>query len=181
VDLSQYLMRNGEEPGFRAEAAPGATPSSIDTIKGVKAFAAEMHLTPADARRLRQEGFVSFTVGPIRGPQSAGLTNVALYETPEGARHSLAHEVRPDVIRALGSVENLRYFRVPGIPSARGWTASLPGQPPSHDVGNVYWVQGRCMLVLGNQGPDPLVDPLSTGARAIFERTNRRCPCNGAA
>ncbi len=179
VDLSRYLMRNDEEPGFRPEAAPGATPSSRETITGVKAFATEMHLTPADARRLRREGFISFTVQPIRGPRAAGITNVALYETPEGAQHSLAHELRPDVIRALGPVENLRFFPVPGIPGARGWTASLPGEPASRDVGNLFWVQGRCMLVLGNQGPGPFVGPLSTGARAIFERTNRQCPCNG--
>ena len=153
-------------------------PRSRETITGVQAFVNDMHLTPADARRLRREGFISFTVQPIRGPQTAGVTNVALYETPEGARHSLAHELRPDVIRALGPVENLRFFPVPGIPGARGWTASLPGEPASRDVGNVFWVQGRCMLVLGNQGPGPFVGPLSTGARAIFDRTNRQCPCN---
>ena len=180
VNLNRYLMRNDEEPGFRPEARPGATPSSRETITGVKAFATEMHLTPADARRLRREGFISFTAQPIRGPRTAGVTNVALYETPEGARHSLAHELRPDVIRALGPVEDLRFFPVPGIPGARGWTASLPGEPASRDVGNVFWVQGRCMLVLGNQGPGPFVGPLSTGARAIFDRTNRQCPCNGS-
>ena len=173
-------MRKDEEPGFRPEAAPGATPSSRETITGVKAFVTEMHLTPADARRLRREGFISFTAQPIRGPRTAGVTNVALYETPEGAQHSLAHELRPDVIRAVGPVENLRFFSVPGIPGARGWTASLPGEPASRDVGNLFWVQGRCMLVLGNQGPGPFVGPLSTGARAIFERTNRQCPCDGA-
>ena len=113
-----------------------------------------MHLAPADARRLRSEGFISFMSQPIRGPRTAGVTNVALYETAEGAKHSLAHELRPDVIRALGPVENLRYFAVPGVPGARGWTASEP------HVGNVQWVQGRCMLVLGNQGPGPVRGPI---------------------
>jgi hypothetical protein len=129
-----------------------------------------MHLAPADMRRLRSEGFISFTSQPIRGPRTAGVTNVALYETAEGAKHSLAHELRPDVIRALGPVENLRYFAVPGIPGARGWTASEP------HVGNLWWVQGRCVLVLGNQGPGPFAGPLSKGARAIYERTNGQCP-----
>ena len=32
------------------------------------------------------------------------------------------------------------------------------------------------MLVLGNQGPGPFAGPLSTGARAIYERTNGQCP-----
>jgi len=74
------------------------------------------------------------------------------------------------VIRAPGPVENLRFFTVRGVPGARGWTASKP------HVGNVLWVQGRCMLVLGNQGPGPFAGPLSTGARAIYERTNGECP-----
>jgi hypothetical protein len=162
-------MRKDEEPGFRPGALPGAAPRSGATITGVKAFVEDMHLAPADARRLRSEGFISFTVQPIRGPRTAGVTNVALYATAEGAKHSLAHELRTDVIRASGPVANLRRFTVPGIPGARGWTASEP------HVGNVLWVQGRCLLVLGNQGPGPFPGPMSTGARAIYERTNGKC------
>lgn len=169
-DLNGFLMRAGEEPGFRPGAAPGATPRSRETITGLKAFVEDMGLAAADERRLRSEGFISFTVGPIRGPQSAGVTNVALYETAEGAKHSLAHELRPDVIRAFGPIRKLRFFTVRGVPGARGWTASEP------HVGNVMWVQGRCMFVLGNQGPGPFVGPLSTGVRAIYERTNGQCP-----
>jgi hypothetical protein len=169
-DLDRFLMRKDEEPGFRPGPRPGQEPRSRETITGVKAFAMDMRLTPADERRLRSEGFISFTAQPIRGPRTAGITNVALYETAEGAKHSLAHELRPDVIRAFGAVEKLRFFAVPGVPGARGWTASKP------HVGNVQWVQGRCMLVLGNQGPGPFADPLSKGARAIYERTNGQCP-----
>jgi hypothetical protein len=169
-DLDRFLMRKDEEPGFRRGAAPGAEPASGGTITGVTAFVEEMHLAPVDARRLRSEGFTSYAFEPIRGPRTAGITNVTLYETAEGAKHSLAHETRTDVIRAFGPVANLRRFSVPGIPGARGWTASEP------HVGNVYWVQGRCMLVLGNQGPGPFAGPLSTGARAIYEGTNGQCP-----
>jgi hypothetical protein len=176
-DLGRYLMRRGEEPGFRPGAAPGAMPRERGTVKGVKALVREMHLPAADERRLSSEGFLSLTFQPIRGPRAAGFTNVSLYETAEGAKRSLAHELRPDVIRAAGPVANLRFFSVPGIPGARGWTASLPGEPASRRVGNVLWVQGRCMHVLGNQGPGPFVGPLSRGARAIYERTSDQCPC----
>jgi hypothetical protein len=162
-------MRKGEEPGFRPVGQP-------HTDTGVEAFVKGGGLTQAEARRLRSEGFIAFTFQPIHGPRTAGVTNVALYETAEGAKHSMAHDLRPDVIRALGPVEKLRYFTVPGVPGARGWTASLPGEPASHDVGNLHWVQGRCFLVLGNQGPGPFAGPLSTGARAIYERTNGQCP-----
>jgi hypothetical protein len=170
-DPDRFLMQDGEEPGFRQGAAPGATPSSGETITGVRAFVEEMQLPPADARRLRDEGFISFAVQPIRGPrETAGITNVALFATAEGAQHNMAHELRTDVIRAFGPVAHLRRFTVPGIPGARGWTASEP------QVGNLWWVQGRCVLVLGNQGPGPFVGPLSTGARAIYERTGGKCP-----
>jgi hypothetical protein len=169
-NLDRFLMREGEEPGFRRGALPEAEPRSGGTITGVKAYVKDMRLAPADARRLRSEGFISYAFQPIRGPETAGITNVALYATAEGAKHSLAHELRTDVIRASGPVANLRRFSVAGIPGARGWTASEP------HVGNVLWVQGRCMLVLGNQGPGPFAGPLSKGARAIYERTNGQCP-----
>jgi hypothetical protein len=170
-DLNRFLMRKGEEPGFRPGAVPGAMPRSRETITGVDAFAKEMRLPPDEVRRLRSEGFISFTVGPIRGPRNtAGLTNAALYKTAEGAKRSMAHDLRPDVIRAFGPIENLRFFSVPGVPGARGWTASEP------HVANVLWVQGRCYLTLGNQGPGRLEGRLSRGVRAIYERANGKCP-----
>src|SRR5213592_1024495 len=67
-DLDRFLMRNGEEPGFRRGAGPDRVPQSGGTITGVNAFVKDMHLAPADARRLRSEGFSSFTSEPIRGP-----------------------------------------------------------------------------------------------------------------
>jgi hypothetical protein len=170
-DLDRFLMRKDEEPGFRPGALPGATPRSRQTITGVEAFAKEQQLAPADASRLRSEGFITFTAEPIRGPRAtAGVTNVALYTTAEGAKHSMAHDLRPEVIGAGGGIGQLQFFTVPGVPGARGWTASGP------HVGNVLWVQGRCYLILGNQGPGPLAGPLSRGARAIYQRTNGQCP-----
>src|SRR6185312_15594172 len=65
-DLTPLLMRKGEESGFRPGALPGAMPRSRETITGVDAFVTKMGLAPADARRLRSEGFISFTNQPIR-------------------------------------------------------------------------------------------------------------------
>jgi hypothetical protein len=169
-DFSHLLMRTGEEPGFRPGALPGAMPESRETYKGVDAFAKSLGLPPAEVRRLRSEGFISFAVGPIRGPRNtAGLSNVAVYETAEGARHSMAYDLRPEVIRAGGPLEDLRFFTVPGVPGARGWTASSP------PVGNVSWVQGRCYFTLGNQGPGRLDGPLATGVRTMYKRTKGQC------
>ena len=170
IDLAPMLMRAGEEPGFRPGALAGAMPAERATFTGVDAFASEMGMPPEDIRRLRSEGFLSFTVGPIRGPRgTAGLTNASLYETAEGARRSMAHDLRPDVIRSGGPIEGLRFFTVRGVPGARGWAAS---EPP---VANVLWVQGRCYMTLGNQGPGRLESRLSKGVRAIYQRTQGRC------
>jgi hypothetical protein len=163
-------MQKNEEPGFSPGAAPGATPRTRQTIAGVTAFASFQRMTRADERRLRNEGFISFTVEPIRAPQTAGVSNVALYATPGGAEGSMAYDLRPRVIRSFGPVKGLRFFAVPGVPGARGWTASEP------HVGNVSWVEGRCYLALGNQGPGPFVGPLSRGVQAIYARTKGQCP-----
>jgi hypothetical protein len=168
--LGRFLMRTGEEPGFRPGALPGAMPQTRTTITGVDALVKEFRLTESDAQRLRRDGFISSTSGPIRGPRTAGISVVDVYETDEGAKYSQAHQLSNDVIRAGGPVEGLRYFTVPGVPGARGWAASEP------HVANVVWVQGRCVFVLGNQGPGRLEGRLSTGVRAIHERTNGECP-----
>jgi hypothetical protein len=165
-DLDRLLMQKGEEPGFRPGALPGAMPETRQTITGVEAVVKEFGLPQADAQRLRRDGFISSISAPIRGPGTAGITTVDVYETAEGAKNSQAHQLSSDVI---GPVEGLRYFTVSGVPGARGWTASEP------HVANVVWVQGRCMFVLGNQGPGRLARRLSAGVRAIYERTNGEC------
>ena len=67
----------------------------------------------------------------------------------------------------------IRRFTVRDVPGARGWTGSdLHGNP----IGTVHWVQGRCMLLLVSEGDLPFVEVLSTGARAIYERTGGECP-----
>lgn len=59
------------------------------------------------------------------------------------------------------------------VPGARGWTGTdLHGNP----IGTVQWVQGRCTLLLVSEGDLPFVEVLSTGTRAIYERTGGDCP-----
>ncbi len=161
VDLAQFLMRDDEQPGFRRV-------ESIITETGVATFAKTNSLPPADARRLRRDGFISITVQPIDGPGTRGVTNVQLFKTASGARDWLAAEQRATLIHGIFPGAKIRRFTVPGIPGARGWAAA--------DVGNVHWVQGRCLLVLGNQGAGPFAAPLATGARAIYKRTQGQCP-----
>ena len=148
-------MRRDEEPGFRPGRLPERCPANARTITGVEALVDEWHLSAADERRLRSEGFISLTSQPIRGPGSAGVSEVSLYATAQGAERSLAHELRPDVIRAAGPVEDLRFFSVPGIPGARGWTASLPASRRAAASGTSSGCRVGACTSSGTRAPVP--------------------------
>ena len=122
---------------------------------------------------MRSAGMGLATFQPTEGPNTRGVTSVTLFASAQGAARWLAQEQREDYIRRhMPGGGKLRRFDVPGIPGARGWTASKDG----HIVGNIFWVQGRCLMILGNESPGPFDGPLSTGAHAIYQRTKGRCP-----
>lgn len=165
-DVDRFLVRNGEEPGFRREG-------DAFTVVGVDAIATYWNLPPAEARQLRARGFISFTTRRTVGRHAGGVSEVLLFGTPEGARDQLEYDLRASTIKATLPETKIRRFSVPDVPSARGWTGSdLHGNP----IGTVQWVQGRCMLLLVSEGDLPFVGVLSTGARAIYERTEGDCP-----
>jgi hypothetical protein len=165
-DVTRFLVRDGEEPVFRPDG-------DAMTVVGVEALADYWRLPPADARQMRDRGFVSFTSRPIAGRDSGGVSEVLLFTTPEGARSQMAHDLRTSTIRANLRKTKIRRFAVRDVPGARGWIGSdLHGNP----IGTLYWVQGRCLLVLASEGDVPFVAALSAGARAIRERTGGDCP-----
>lgn len=166
-DLTSFLIQDNEEPGFRQEGEP-------ETFEGVDAFAAEVRLTDDEAETLRGLGFVSFTVTFISGPDdAAGVSNVQLFEDAAGAAEWMAHDSSDEVIRLGLPDAKIERFSVDSIPGSTGWTSPVPDGPP---VANVLWVQGACLFTLGNQGTGQLVDDLTTGAEAIYRRTEGTCP-----
>jgi hypothetical protein len=166
-DVDRFLMRNGEQPGFRPDG-------DATTVVGVNAITIHWGLPPAEAQQLRDRGFVSFTRQGTLGPRdAAGVSEVLLFATSEGARDQLAYDLRASTIHATLPETKIRRFTVRDVPGARGWTGSdLHGNP----IGTVQWVQGRCMLLLVSEGDVPFVEALSTGARTIYERTGGDCP-----
>ena len=164
-DVDRFLMRNGEQPGFRPDG-------DALTIVGVNAIAEYWELPRAAAQQLRDRGFISFTTRRTHGRDAGGVNEVLLFRTPEGARDQMAYDLRASTIHATLPETKIRRFTVRD-PGARGWTGSdLHGNP----IGTVHWVQGRCMLLLVSEGDLPFVEVLSTGARAIYERTGGDCP-----
>lgn len=166
VDYTRFLMRDGEEPGYRRV-------ESVQT-EDAETFAQHAGLTQAEQRRMRSAGMGLATYQPTEGPpDTRGVTSVTPFDSAEGAASWLAQEQREDYIRRLlPNGGKLRRFVVPGIPGARGWTTSKG----AHVVGNIYWVQGRCLMILGNEGPGAFDGPLAAGAHAIYRRTQGRCP-----
>jgi hypothetical protein len=163
ANLEQFLMQAGEEPGFDPVES-----ARVDS--GVESLG----LTAAGTARLRRSGFISITYQPIAADDgNAGVTNVQLFKTEAGAQDWLEYETSDEGIHSHVPETKIRRFTVRGVPGARGWTGrDLHGNP----IGHVFWVQGRCMLVLGNEGEGSFVELLSTGARAIYARTNGECP-----
>ena len=165
-DVHRFLMRNGEQPGFRPDG-------DAFTVVGVNAIADYWRLPPAAAQQLRDRGFISFTTRRTVGRDAGGVNEVLLFRSPEGAQDQMAYDLRASTIHATLPQTKIRRFRVRDVPGARGWTGSdLHGNP----IGTVHWVQGRCMLLLVSEGDLPFVEVLSTGARAIYERTGGDCP-----
>jgi hypothetical protein len=165
VDFTRFLLHDGEQPGVRRV-------ESVLT-EDAETFAENARLTKAELSRMRSAGMGLGTYQPTEGPNSRGVTSVTLFASAQGARRWMAQELQEDFIRRqMPDGGKLRRFTVPGIPGARGWTASKG----THVVGNIFWVQGRCMMILGNEGADTFDGPLSTGAQAIYRRTKGRCP-----
>jgi hypothetical protein len=167
VNLERFLLQDGEEPGFKRIAAPRTEP-------GVEAFVQGGDVPDAAAQRLRRAGFISFTFQPmVVDGGNAGVTNVHLFKTARGARDWMEWETSDEGIHGQIPDTKIDRFTVGGIPGARGWTGTdLHG----NRIGHVFWVQGRCMMVIGNEGEGDFVKPLSTGATAIYERTKGVCP-----
>ena len=161
-----------EEPGFRPGAAPGAMPSIARDHHG------RQGVRGGDAACRR----------PTRGDCAARGSSRSPSSRSAARGDGRDHERRPVRDRgrrpaatwrtscARTSSARLAPSRTSDSSPSRAFPARAAGPRPTPHVGNLWWVQGRCMLVLGNQGPGPFAGPLSTGARAIYERTGGHCP-----
>jgi hypothetical protein len=127
-----------------------------------------------EVERLGRAGFISITFQPLSGDDhNAGVSTVLVFKTAEGARDWLEYETSDEGIDSAVPGAKPKRFAVRGVPGARGWTGrDRHGNP----IGHVFWVQGRCEMVLGNEGEGAFVEPLSIGVKAVYERTKGVCP-----
>lgn len=161
ANLDQYLLQADEIPGL----APLLSPD-IDTGEP---FA----LPEAGAKLLARSGYISTMYQPAEGNRMAGVSSVMLFDTEAGARAWMAYEISDEAIEAQIPDAVIERFDLPEVPGATGWTGpDLHGNP----IGNIYWIQGRCMLLIAIETEGPRVELLSEGAEAIYERTGGTCP-----
>ena len=165
VNVERFLMQAGEEPGFEPMDEP-LTQHGVQSLAG--GFSAD------DVERLRRAGFISMTLQPLSADDgNAGVSTILLFKTAKGARDWLEYETSDEGIDSMVPGAKPKRFTVPGVPGARGWTGLDRHDNP---IGHVFWVQGRCEMLLGNEGEGDFVKPLSIGAKAIYERTKGVCP-----
>ena len=160
-NLEQYLLQADEGPGLEPMSSPHTDSGEpFDLPKG-------------GAELLERSGYISTTFQTGQGDSSAGVSSVLLFETEAGARDWVAYETSVEALRHQIPNGKFKRFRIPDVPGATGWTG-----PDLHGnaIGNAYWTQGRCMMLISLETDGPRVEPLSAGAKAIYERTGGTCP-----
>jgi hypothetical protein len=170
ADLERFLLSRGEEPGYEPSGP-------VEKLSSADEFAARSPRPEAEARRLRDEGFVSFVRRELKGKEGPGVTSLILFANDAGAKREAAAERRNLDVDFRGWT--LKRFDVSGVPGAFGWTATnrdAPDAPRGERVGNVTWVEGRCAMTLGNAGARSFVAPLTAGVKAVHRRVAGRCP-----
>ena len=160
-NLDQYLLQADEGPSLEPMVSP-------QTDSGEP-----FELSKDGAERLQRSGYISNTYQPGQGDSSAGVSSVLLFETEAGARDWMAYETSDEALQHQIPGVKFKRFDVPEVPGANGWTG-----PDLHGnaIGQVYWTQGRCMMTISLETMGPRVEPLSAGAKAIYERTGGDCP-----
>jgi len=158
--LAQYLLKQGEG-GFTVFSVAVDQPTVSDWMKSSQS-------TPADARRVVQEGFHdALQQETATSTGGTGLDFVLELGSPAAARQEEAVELREDIAEQ-GRVRVSR-FTVAGIPGSAGISAS---KGPNGSAANVLFTVGRCLLLVGSGGVDPRYrTDVIAGAKALYRRS----------
>ncbi len=158
--IEQYLLRTNEVPDLEPVSSPQT--NSRDPFL----------LQEDGSRHLEHSGYISTTYQPAEGRNGAGVSSVMVFKTAAGAREWMAYETSLDGIQQQIPDAKIKRFEVAEVPGANGWTG-----PDLHGnaIGQVYWTQGRCMMLIGLEVEGPRIERLSAGVKAIYERTGGTC------
>ena len=143
------------------------------------------------ARWARDEGVEPEGVAsaPTRTCPPPARLGIRLSHLPTAPRERRRRRDEPPAVHQCGGCEarggtaatrsrsrlpgwTVKRFDVTGVPGAFGSTA----RNGSHRVGNVTWVEGRCVMTLGNEAESSSVAALRAGVKAVHRRVAGRCP-----
>jgi hypothetical protein len=160
VAAAALLVRSGEMPGFGFDG-----PRMVS--EQVNVFAP----TPNDAKRFRADGFAQGATQQLRGAGDAiGISVGFVFASPSGAQRELLRSLA-ESLASQGSARIAR-FTVPGVPTARGFTATTGSQHAT----NVVFRSGRCMLLIGDIGRQTsLPAAVKAAVRAVYRRVASSC------
>ena len=160
ADVAALLVRPGEMPGF-----------GFDGPRTVSAQVNDFAPTPKDATRFRADGFADGATQQLRGTRGAtGISVGFVFATPAAAQRELMRSVA-ESLASQGSARIAR-FTLPGVPTARGYTATTGSQRAT----NVVFRSGRCMLLIGDIGrQSSLPAAVKAAVRAVYRRIAGSC------
>ena len=171
ASLRLFTVQGGEEPGFTPQDT-AVHPTASSFVVG------ESSSTRAqtDIARLNREGFRGGAIETLAvnsGQQGGGVSAVIVLGSTAAARRELAVELQ-DIESTQGAGAIISHFTVPSIATARGFSATQPSQG---GAGNVLFIEGSCLLVVGDSGnQSELSTPLIQAAERIDTRTHGTCP-----
>ncbi len=174
--LSSFLLRSHEQPGYVI------TRGTHKTQRSAAAYAKWAGVSSADqnayAERLKKAGFVKATDEQLHGRKSRqGFSLVVVFKHHAGAKELAGILIKNAYSEQQGA--KLRSFKVPGVSSARGVTAT---EKPDATA-NVYWTEGRCTFGSGLLLPHGytlsskrIAAAAVAGVKSQHARTHGKCP-----
>jgi hypothetical protein len=170
--LTGFLLRSGEQTGFRVRTRP-ATQTSVATFVNFGGGTKAERST--ETARLLKEGFVAASdeqLGATHGRQ--GFSLAIEFTSPTGAEAGAGDLFTTAVTQQHGA--QVSRFRIRAVPSARGLLARYPG---GTSTANVYWTEGQCAFGSGDlvaKHAGPVTPPVVAGVERLYRRTGGTCP-----
>jgi hypothetical protein len=183
--LVAFLLKPGEMSGF----TPG-TPRVFRTVAAVETASGEKP-TESETTRYEAEGFVEAATVRMHSnaePAAKGISSVFEFETPIDARAEmkaeLKKEIDPATLRKEGILDYLvlRHFKVPGVPRAVAFAfvSNKAAERAGFESGVAkgLFVAGNCLFAVGEGRfkSNEVIEPVTSGVQAIFDRTGGTCP-----
>jgi hypothetical protein len=158
--------RVGEETGYSPEGTAACFSSPAAWVKE--------HGHAAETKLLTEEGFRAAERVGMTGSNKGGASAVLVLGTPSAAQHEVAASVKEFLGEGAAQHMPSSEFAVATIPGSHGAVAG--------PVANVWFSEGSCFLIVGDEekdGKDPKPAVIA-GALKVYSRTahsNGVCGC----